>query len=316
MGTLKGDFIGFTFNNVHSSSLNLIRVSNGNRYEENLLPEFTDLIVTPAGRDGGYYFGSSYKTRNFNLEIAFDNISELNYRDIVALFSDKKIHDLIFDERPYKIYRAKITNSPTFKTICFDTTEGRRYRGEGSLSFICMSPFARNRFKYLNQYTLTSIPEWKRDNNDSIGIYENLDEWSAASKLKSIQGTYDTFTNLTQLDKGFNLFNAGDIETDFYLTISGLITDISVSLGTNQLNCAGLILESGDTSYRINTKTNLIEGLNSSNKITGNIYNRYIVSGSFFKIPVGDSTIVVSAAGEGLTLSSETVQIEYNYLYF
>jgi hypothetical protein len=38
--TMAGDFIGFTFDNIHSSELNLVRVSNGSRYESNLLPSF------------------------------------------------------------------------------------------------------------------------------------------------------------------------------------------------------------------------------------------------------------------------------------
>jgi hypothetical protein len=35
---VKGDYIGFTFNGVHSSELGLVRVSNGSRYETDLLP--------------------------------------------------------------------------------------------------------------------------------------------------------------------------------------------------------------------------------------------------------------------------------------
>jgi len=33
-----GDYIGFTFNNVHSSELGILRTSDGSRFNENLLP--------------------------------------------------------------------------------------------------------------------------------------------------------------------------------------------------------------------------------------------------------------------------------------
>jgi hypothetical protein len=36
--SIKGDFIGFTLGNVHSSELGLVRVSDGSRYNEDLLP--------------------------------------------------------------------------------------------------------------------------------------------------------------------------------------------------------------------------------------------------------------------------------------
>ena len=35
---VKGDYIGFTFGDVHSSELGLVRVSDGSRYNEDLLP--------------------------------------------------------------------------------------------------------------------------------------------------------------------------------------------------------------------------------------------------------------------------------------
>jgi phage-related protein len=63
MGELKGDYIGFTFNGVHSSDLGIVRVSNGSRFDENLLPTIKDKTVEVSGRDGAYYFGSQYTQR-------------------------------------------------------------------------------------------------------------------------------------------------------------------------------------------------------------------------------------------------------------
>jgi hypothetical protein len=34
----KGDYMGFTYNNTHSSALGIVRVSDGSRFNENLLP--------------------------------------------------------------------------------------------------------------------------------------------------------------------------------------------------------------------------------------------------------------------------------------
>ena len=44
------DFVGFTYNNVHSSSLGIVRTSDGSRFNENLLPTIQDKTVqVPIG---------------------------------------------------------------------------------------------------------------------------------------------------------------------------------------------------------------------------------------------------------------------------
>jgi len=35
---LSNDYIGFTFNGIHSSELGIVRTSEGSRFNENLLP--------------------------------------------------------------------------------------------------------------------------------------------------------------------------------------------------------------------------------------------------------------------------------------
>ena len=120
MSAVKGDFIGFTFNGIHSSELGLMRVSDGSRYTEELLPNFQDKTVQIPGADGTYYYGSYYTQKPFNLSVVFDDMSEEQFIKLKEVFGDKKIHDLIFDEWPYKIYRVKSTGTPNLKYICFN----------------------------------------------------------------------------------------------------------------------------------------------------------------------------------------------------
>ena len=61
MGTgLSGDFIGFSLDGKHSSSLGIVRVSDGSRYNENLLPTMADKTTQVGGADETYYFGTDY----------------------------------------------------------------------------------------------------------------------------------------------------------------------------------------------------------------------------------------------------------------
>lgn len=159
---LAGDFIGFTFDNIHSSDFNLTRVSNGSRFESNLLPSFSDSTVQGDGKDGPFYFGSVFKERTIKVQTAFDNLTEKKYRKLRDTFSDKKLHMLWFDEIPFKVYYVKLKQVPTFKYLCFGEDGQRIYKGELDLEFVCYSSFARARASHLDQiippesYVITS----------------------------------------------------------------------------------------------------------------------------------------------------------------
>ena len=339
MSTFKGDFLGFTYNGKHSSKLGIFRTSNGSRFEENLLPTMQDKTVQVPGNDGTYYFGSHYTQRQFTIPFAFDALTEEQLRELRMRFGDKKIHDLIFDESPYKVYSAKVTGTATLKYIPFDvevevkrpengeeneeenatenateneeenaTVKKRIYKGEGSITFTCYYPFARSRYKYLSQYQ---------------GIDTN--DWAAASGMLETQGDFDVIDFVT---KKIKLYNPGNEEADWILHFS----DISNFSGcTLSINGVGELVvsefklkttKSGitDTKITIDSKTNLIEGWynigtegNPVWKKTGNLYNEYITSGDFFKIPV----IIDKDNGLEMTVNQGYThpRLEYNYLY-
>ena len=299
MSVLKDDFIGFTYNNKHSSELGILRVSNGSRFDENLLPTMQDKTQQVPGGDGTYYFGSNYTQKQFPISFAFDNLSEQQISEIKRHFGDKKIHDLVFDENPYKIYSAKVTGSATLKHIPFEEkvkNETKRiYKGEGSLQFTCYQPYAVCKKKWLSEY-----------------VEENKYEWAVASRLKEEQGNYDKL-----VDNKIAVYNAGDIDTHFILQlkfINGKIPSGNFFLEKTgeQLKWNEMPVKGEDTYIKFNSKLNLIEGYNSSNIKTGNIYNEYILAGSFFKIPVGEETIVIDT---NAVSAVHEVPIEYNYYY-
>ena len=293
---LSGDFIGFTFNGVHSSDMGIIRTSNGSRFNENLLPASTDKTVQIPGGDGTYYFGSNYTQRQIPISIATDELTETQFRQLKQWLGDKQIHPLVFDEAPYKTYMVKTSSIPTLKFICFDNitknngemTVNRVYKGEGSLQFIAYFPFARCTKKYLSEYT------------DS-----NKEEWASASGLLTTQGGYDG------TGAEINLYNPGDVETDFfaYYARTSLKRLTKIYINSNILNFDFSNNDNViDTYIRINSKANLIEGCDENFKPTGTLYNKFITSGDFFKIPTGENQL--------LSVGANCVKIEYDYLYY
>jgi len=60
MSVFSGDFLGFTLGDIHSSQLNITRVSSGDRYTDILLPSFKDITAEVPGGDGMYYWNTFY----------------------------------------------------------------------------------------------------------------------------------------------------------------------------------------------------------------------------------------------------------------
>lgn len=145
------EFQGFRFGNVHSSDLHLEVVSNSNRYDGRMLTNPTDSVTDIPGADGQYYYGSTFKNKQIDIQVAFDNVREQDIRKIKQIFATDKMQDLVFDEEPYKTWKAKLATKPDFKFVCFidSETNERVYKGEGSFSFICYTPYAYGFNKYI-----------------------------------------------------------------------------------------------------------------------------------------------------------------------
>ena len=124
---MRGDFTGFQFGNYHTEDLGIVRVSGGDRYEEQLHPEIKDITAEVPGMDGQYFFGSTYGTKTFDLELAFDSLTEVQFRQLRQAFGMRKIEKLIFDEEPYKYYLAKLESPIELSYVCFDEPKKIRY---------------------------------------------------------------------------------------------------------------------------------------------------------------------------------------------
>ena len=125
----KADFIGFEFAGKHSSDLGIIRTSDGDRFSEQLTPEIKDITVEVPGMHGEYFFGSTYGNRTFEVQIAYDHLTEEQFREMRKLYGIRNVDTLIFDERPYKKYLAKIESPIELSYICFDEPK-RKIVGE------------------------------------------------------------------------------------------------------------------------------------------------------------------------------------------
>jgi len=334
------DFVDFSFNGRTNRQLNISRVSDGSRYTEQLLPQLKDTTVDPEGVDGVLFFNTFYKTKQITLNIAFDAVTETQLREIRKIFCGRQPADLIFYERPYKIYNAKVTGTPEIKVIPFRERlvsgsntyilpandpirsaipgdDGVRtemvyaenpvriYKGEGTITLSAFTPYAHTpeNGKYLDGAAYSSCT--------------NISDWAESAGLlphQTVDGvTYDSFSHLTNQ---IRVYNPGDLPTPFVLKFQTTAAgETSISLGkTGQLPEYVLTLNSPSAGayFLLDSKQGLIYNCDSSyNPIS--VANNYITGGTaLFKI--GLCTIEDDYRFTLSNVSNATIL--YNYLYF
>lgn len=339
---VDNDFIGFTFNGVHSDELGIKRTSNGDRYVENITPTFRDVIQPAVGHDGAYLISSYAGPREFTVDFAFDHLTEEQLHKLSLVFDGLGVHELIFDEWPYKVYDAKVKGTPTIKYVPFDyyqwEGEGENktqrketiYKGEGSISFICYYPYAHTptQEKEINNYwggsgTVTidgkcaeyyltegQLEEFYKylTENENPNYEEYCNNWKNEFQWLESSGILPAYRTIPLL----SLINQGDIPAPFIYEMNAVQTSTQSTPLYNGifdyyvLNNNIFILE--DCSNLIwNSRTGLIigtvEGTQRPIKYEGNALAR-----------IGRTTY---SANHNVTASlTETENYTYSYWYY
>lgn len=335
------DFTGFYFDDIHSSTYGLIRTSNGDRYEEGLVPDFDDYQIERVGGDGDLYEGRRYKKTSFTIPIAFDHVTEKQFREMRQWLGGDSLKSFRFDERPYKTYWVKLASRPVLEYVCFmelkedainSNDKERIYKGEGKLDFVAYDPFG-----YCNDNSWQITPNgkelipgginWQKINETYVPFTVkdlNAEEWGEISGLKNDLEGYNTFEKSQDANGNYNytayLYNPGDFSAEFQLFLP-LGGDGNEQYTNERVTIC--ISQNENTQYFIFELTDLF----SSNKILLNTKNHSLIvyddknskslrydlvkSTDWLKIPKGDSTITISCK-----LGSLSPLIKYNYKYY
>ena len=328
------DFVDFSFNGKSNRELGLLRVSDGSRYNEQLLPQLKDNTVDPEGVDGVLFFNTFYKTKQITLNVAYDSVTETQIRQIRKTFNGRQPASLIFHERPYKIYLAKVTGTPEFKFIPFDervistgntyilpTTDpiraaipgddGERtetviaetpiriYKGEGTFTLSAFDPFGHT--PQANKFL----------DSEYYNNFTNVDEWKESAGLLATQGDIDIYSNGI-----IPVYNPGDLDTPFKLKFQVASTaETTITLGMeNGIPEYVLTLNApSGTRLLLDSKQGLLYLCNSSFNQTSTVVNNYITGGTaLFKIRPCE----IDEDYQFSLTNVSAATIEYDYLYY
>ena len=235
-----------------------------------------------------YYFGSYYTQRQFTVNYAFNSLDEAGVAELKRHFGDKQIHDLIFDETPYKVWSAKVTGTATLKYIPF--TEGdtnRLYKGEGSIQFTCYCPFAHCYSDRKQDYYTHPAYRVKKENGfktyselssqEKDHITSKINEWWVASNIREQEFHQNYVINFGDVPAPFSIY----IGLNSNLKSVNIINDNEEVVST--ISWQDLPKDSG--MVILNTKTGLAIGADEEND--GQIYNQYFKGDLTAKLPVG-----------------------------
>lgn len=349
-----GDFTGFTFNGVHSSELGIVRVSGGDRYDEQLHPEIKDRTAEIPGLDGEYYFGSNYGNRTFDLEIAYDDLTEKQLRDLRKIFNNKKPQSLIFDERPYKKYIAKIASPVELSYVSFDrqkmhidnsgTAKGVRWITEDVEQPIIDEETGEPTEETENvtqRVRETIYPYVKDEGTERIyrgegkisfvctfpfakSVYKTLpedsEEWASSSGILTAE-EYEGLDEYDSESKTINIYNGGDVNTGFklYLPMVAAQTGQTIVYSINGEAFALQLNEvtgiGDDVGIMIDTTNETIVGVTEdTNYTTNNHIYNKYVHSGSFFKFQPNST--PNEATLQFNNGGEGIKIFYDYLYF
>lgn len=231
------DFLAFSFNGKHSwDDFGIIRTNDGDRYNENLVPAMQDKTAEVPGGDGMYYFGTTHKQRDFNINIAFDDMSEIKYRKMRQWLNGKEMGDLWFSEAPYKVYTVKPTGTPSLKTLCFDKynedtgRNERVYKGEGTIQFTAYWPYA-----HTPAYVQSKIFVLKKNEETSI-------EAPVINQQENVQYLYAEVVSPLSFE---------EIKIEFKLQEKIEDGTLSEFISNIQITPNNLIIDFSDPNYKV-----------------------------------------------------------------
>lgn len=234
----------------------------------------------------------------------------------------KEIHDLIFDESPYKVYSAKVTGTPQLKTVCFEINGQREYRGEGTIQFTCYYPFAHT------PITTKSGGDGRSLENYLEEDYPTKSGWQVGANMldKHTDGI-----NLGDLPSTFVFRYSGEIKKDEIFTVGNLKITIKEPCSNLTWDSkTGLVIAtpstSGDTTENgerpilyTGTSYGTIPVTEPNERVA--IYHFYKQNNQYYRMYIDkkiyeydeDNIELIGSAGRTQTVP---FTIEYNYWYY
>lgn len=200
---MKGELLGFTIGDIHSSEFNMVRSNNG-LASLDFFGKFQDSTVKLENSDITVFYNSFFQSKSFQLNAAFTNLTEDKLSLLKKTWNSNELYKLIFDENPHKYYMVKIDKLTSMKHLAFEKGNLRYYNGEITFTFVGYFPYAISRFESIQSGHLELASE-----PDLLGYWEELEDLP-------VNRPEFTF-NSSKTQATLQLYNYGDLPAIFEL---------------------------------------------------------------------------------------------------
>ena len=145
-------FISFSFGGQYIQDFGIIRVTEGQRMQNNLYSDFEDLTQEYNVLNGQFYWGTHLKPLVFQYLLSTDGMTQTQLDKFKAWFAPGKIRQLVRAQHPNRGILARVQAPPVMNMLAF---QGRQkkviagtvynipttlYKGDIKISFICDDP--------------------------------------------------------------------------------------------------------------------------------------------------------------------------------
>lgn len=173
---------------------------------------------------GGQWYGASVSPKEFELRCYFEDITEYQLSAATTLFSRGAYGNLVFDERPWLIYKARVVKPCAFeKYVSYDG----KYSGLVTIYLTAHYPFATT-----DMVTLEDATQYTTKQSIILGTTGLIpsSQLPANTAPSSIIPRANAFTNL--------YLNAGDAEAHTIIKIAGDVgKGVTIYNQTNGMYC-------------------------------------------------------------------------------
>lgn len=182
--------------------------------------EYETHDLTVSGYDGGYWFGTTVKPKEFELECYFEEITHLQMKKIQTLFARGRTGTLVFEERPFLSYTATVTEFGKPELYV-------GYSGTLVLKLTAYTPFS-----VMDRLSVNSYDEYGPKYNDLLKSTTGILPPSQTPPVQIVGD--DPITAQTF----FNLYNPGDARADTIIRIAGDVgTGVSIYNNATKQRC-------------------------------------------------------------------------------
>lgn len=197
--------------------------------------DFKTIDKSAESQDGGQWYGSTTPPKTFNLRCYFEEITEFSLAAVLALFGQSAYGELIFDERPWLTYAARVVKKPDL--MKYPSASGT-YSGTVTFNLTAYKPFALSDLTTLESGEI--YPEFGDRMLATTGLM-----YTARMPVNAVASSG---TPLTAQFTHYG-YNAGDVSANTIIRIAGDVgTGVTIYNSQTEQTCKVIGLTAANTT--------------------------------------------------------------------